>query len=146
MRILMLKIRRSRDSLIFNLGIPILVRRHLYIEMAPWLLNFFFIFWFWSRQCLTYPDFLFCSYVCNAWYWICLLISKENQVLFIILGSLRIPVPVKISATGFIHLLFILNMSWSVFSTVKLSLWVKTESGHYHFWWSCFADLQWYGQ
>ena len=32
----MLKIRRSRDRLIFNMGIPILVRRHLYIETAPW--------------------------------------------------------------------------------------------------------------
>ena len=31
----MLKIRRSRDRLIFNMGIPILVRRHLYIETAP---------------------------------------------------------------------------------------------------------------
>ena len=31
----MLKIRRSRDRLIFNMGIPILVRRHLCIEMAP---------------------------------------------------------------------------------------------------------------
>ena len=33
----MLKIRRLRDRLIFNKGIPILVRRHLYIETAPWL-------------------------------------------------------------------------------------------------------------
>ena len=32
----MLKIRRSWDHLIFNMGIPILVRRHLYIETAPW--------------------------------------------------------------------------------------------------------------
>ena len=32
----MLKIRRSRDHLIFNMGIPMLVRRHLYIEMPPW--------------------------------------------------------------------------------------------------------------
>ena len=31
----MLKIRQSQDHLIFNMGIPILVRRHLYIEMAP---------------------------------------------------------------------------------------------------------------
>ena len=31
----MLKIRRSQDRLIFNMGIPILVRRHLYIETAP---------------------------------------------------------------------------------------------------------------
>ena len=31
----MLKIRRSRDHPIFSMGIPILVRRHLYIEMAP---------------------------------------------------------------------------------------------------------------
>ena len=32
MRIPMLKIRRSCDRLIFNMGIPILVRRHLYTE------------------------------------------------------------------------------------------------------------------
>ena len=31
----MLKIRRSRDRLIFNMGIPILVRRHLNIETVP---------------------------------------------------------------------------------------------------------------
>ena len=37
MRIFMLKIRRSWDRLIFNMGIPILVR-HLYIETAPWAL------------------------------------------------------------------------------------------------------------
>ena len=30
-----LRIRRSQDCLIFNMGIPIPVRRHLYIEMAP---------------------------------------------------------------------------------------------------------------
>ena len=35
MGIPMLKIIRSRDRLIFNMGIPILVRRHLYIETAP---------------------------------------------------------------------------------------------------------------
>ena len=35
MGILMLKIRRPRDHLIFNIGIPILVRRHLHIETAP---------------------------------------------------------------------------------------------------------------
>ena len=26
----------SRDHLIFNMGVPILVRQHLYIETAPW--------------------------------------------------------------------------------------------------------------
>ena len=31
----MFKIRRSQDRLIFNTGIPVLVRRHLYIETAP---------------------------------------------------------------------------------------------------------------
>ena len=31
----MLKMRRSRDRLIFVMGIPMLVRRHLYIETAP---------------------------------------------------------------------------------------------------------------
>ena len=36
MGIPMFKIRRSRDRLIFNMGIPILLRWHLYIEMAPW--------------------------------------------------------------------------------------------------------------
>ena len=34
----MLKIRRSRDRLIFNMAIAILVRRHLDIEMASWYL------------------------------------------------------------------------------------------------------------
>ena len=38
MGIPMLKIRRSQDRLIFNMGIPILVRLHLYIETAPWSL------------------------------------------------------------------------------------------------------------
>ena len=32
----MLKIRRSWDRLIFNMGISILVRRHFYIETVPW--------------------------------------------------------------------------------------------------------------
>ena len=36
MGISMLKIRRSRDRIVFNMGISILVRRHLYIEMALW--------------------------------------------------------------------------------------------------------------
>ena len=36
----MLKIRRSRDRLIFNMGIPIPVRRHLYTETVPrWLIT-----------------------------------------------------------------------------------------------------------
>ena len=35
MGIAMLKIRRSRDRLIFNMWIPILVRRYLYIETPP---------------------------------------------------------------------------------------------------------------
>ena len=32
----MLKITRSWDRLIFNMGIPTLVRRHIYIETVPW--------------------------------------------------------------------------------------------------------------
>ena len=35
MEIPMLKIRRSPDRLIFNMGIPILVRRHIYVETVP---------------------------------------------------------------------------------------------------------------
>ena len=35
----MLKIRRSRDRLIFNMGIPIQIRRYLNIEAAPWLFH-----------------------------------------------------------------------------------------------------------
>ena len=38
MGIPMLKIRWSWDHLIFNMGIPILARWHLYIETAPWSL------------------------------------------------------------------------------------------------------------
>ena len=34
----MLKIRQLWDRLIFTMGIPILVKRHLYIETAPWYL------------------------------------------------------------------------------------------------------------
>ena len=33
------QIRRPRDRLIFNVGIPILVRWHLYIETVPWRLD-----------------------------------------------------------------------------------------------------------
>ena len=40
MGIPMLMIRRSPDRLIFNMGIPILIRRHFYIETAPWLMTF----------------------------------------------------------------------------------------------------------
>ena len=36
MEMSVLKIRRSRDRLIFNMGILILLRRHLYIDAAPW--------------------------------------------------------------------------------------------------------------
>ena len=36
----MLRIRRSRNRLILNMGIPILVRRHLYVEAAPWYIWF----------------------------------------------------------------------------------------------------------
>ena len=39
MGIPMLKIRWSRDRLIFNMGIPILVRQHLYIETSHGLSN-----------------------------------------------------------------------------------------------------------
>ena len=39
MGILMLKIRRSWDRLIFNMGIPILVRGYLYIETGPRVAN-----------------------------------------------------------------------------------------------------------
>ena len=35
MGIPMLKVRQSGDHLIFNMGTPILVRRHIYIETAP---------------------------------------------------------------------------------------------------------------
>ena len=35
MGIPVLKIRRSWDRLFFNTGIPMLVRRHLYIDTAP---------------------------------------------------------------------------------------------------------------
>ena len=40
MGIRMLKIRRSRDRFIFTMGIPISVRRHIYIETASWWSNF----------------------------------------------------------------------------------------------------------
>ena len=39
MGIAMLKIRQLQDHLIFNLGIPILLRQHLYFELAPRILS-----------------------------------------------------------------------------------------------------------
>ena len=36
----MLKIKRSWDRLIFNMGIPLLARRYLYIETDPWLIKY----------------------------------------------------------------------------------------------------------
>ena len=39
MGIPMSKTRQSRDCLILNMGIPISVRRHLYIQMGPWVLR-----------------------------------------------------------------------------------------------------------
>ena len=54
MGIPMLKVRRSRDHLIFNMGIPILVRRHLYIERPPGGHNPANISsWHWSSSCPT---------------------------------------------------------------------------------------------
>ena len=59
MGILMLKIRRSRDRLIFNMGILILVSRHLCIETAPWTSEVYILFvlfesfrslWFWHLR------------------------------------------------------------------------------------------------
>ena len=48
MGIPMLKVRRSWDRLIFNMGIPILVRRHLYIETGPrWVTT-------WSAEVLNH--------------------------------------------------------------------------------------------
>ena len=41
----MLKIRWSLDHLIFNMGIPILVRQHIHIEMAPRI--------FWKTRSIT---------------------------------------------------------------------------------------------
>ena len=37
MGIPVLKIRQSQDRIIFNMGIPTLVRRHFHIKKAPWL-------------------------------------------------------------------------------------------------------------
>ena len=62
MGIPMLKIRRSLDRLIFNMGIPIVVRRHLYIEPPPPCLvtwrNVQFIYWqLWMSLCnVSHPN------------------------------------------------------------------------------------------
>ena len=59
----MLKIRWSRDRLIFNMGIPILVRRHLYIETPPALRSSKFhtnVVWNLSRK-TTSPNGLKCE-------------------------------------------------------------------------------------
>ena len=45
----MLEIRRSRNPLIFNMGIPILVRQRLYIEMAPSCLTSRHVDWTYAK-------------------------------------------------------------------------------------------------
>ena len=52
MGIPMLKIRQSWDHLIFNKGIPLLVRWHLYIEMAPWFLHD----WLWILHWIKFNE------------------------------------------------------------------------------------------
>ena len=66
----MLKIRRSRDRLISNMGIPILVRRHLYIETVPRypysIVKSLYVIWR-SGSCRIHiwlPDF---SNLLNSW-------------------------------------------------------------------------------
>ena len=46
----MLKIRRSRGRLIFNMRIPILVRRHFYIETAPMFILTYLDPWFFMKS------------------------------------------------------------------------------------------------
>ena len=52
-----LKMRRSWESRIFNMGIPILGRRRLYIETAPRLLDFYV--WYWQGARRPYVRILF---------------------------------------------------------------------------------------
>ena len=51
----MLNIRRSHDRLILDMGIPILVRRHLYIEMAPWFFKWVSVTWTEYKLLAEYP-------------------------------------------------------------------------------------------
>ena len=60
MGIPMLKIRGSWELLIFNMGIPILVRRHLYIETASWEP--------WVPRLLHGPDCFMASLLCMYLY------------------------------------------------------------------------------
>ena len=48
----------TRDKLIFNMGIPILVRRHLYIETAPWILQE-------DYCCMTHGEFELLKWQCT---------------------------------------------------------------------------------
>ena len=54
--ITMLKIRRSRDRLIFNMGIPILVRRHLYIDPPGSEKDYFSMPVYMRRDMLTWKS------------------------------------------------------------------------------------------
>ena len=49
----MLKIRRSVRPLIFNMGIPLLVRRHLYIETVP---RCVWLWWRTHQACMFFLD------------------------------------------------------------------------------------------
>ena len=71
MGIPVLKIRQSRDRLIFNMGIPILVRRQLYNEMGPRL-----PYDFTRPEKIKLDGIFFVSYVNNAG-------STKEQMFFV---------------------------------------------------------------
>ena len=73
----MLKIRRSRDRLILNMGIPILVRRHLYIETAPCNWNL-------AENSYVVPNVL--------WYWVSFAVKSGEAM-----GSFEVNINVRLT-------------------------------------------------
>ena len=139
MRIPMLKIRRSRDRLIFNMGIPILVRQHLYIETAPALegLKLLFLVNHGASTCCRMdswivPDIIGVQGVQsllldNRWSW--WYKSKKICVgLIQILTSHILPQPKHVQNVVFAawtHALLVTKPQWSIFIRKVTHVWLN---------------------
>ena len=114
MGITMLKIRRSRDRLIFNMGIPILARQHLYIPTAPWSSLVL------SVLCITTTMKLNCAI--NLWYF---------QISIFVLTWARSLCPAsRMNAPLERCLPLSHNVAWQCSSHYYCDVWRGWESGH----------------
>ena len=135
----MFKIGRSRDRLIFNMGIPILVRRHLYIETAPCCysycdvgdmtrLQFIACFVMWYKM---YSSLLFVSLLGRIWklfHFLCISSCEGYESNFGLLFILCYRVPniyiyICICIYIYIPSLFVIRKDWNILRFLII-LWI----------------------